>query len=372
MTQILVIEDDPTQRLLTSSVLRSAGYEVTEAVDGAEGLALARKEPPDLIVCDVVMPGLNGYELVMRLRQEAIFSSTPIILLSAMADRSHMRVGMTAGADDYLHKPFRAAELRKSVQALLSKRELQRVQYARVGKTEMYVALELQKESLASRYEERLLQELNARWIKPTGPGSELNYTRATVLVVDLFAAILRHYPCDGALGSVVRRVYQAASDSLYLFGAQYLVPAGDDLVAVFPEASAPEAAKTRLSALRAAFGMQKMVQVAFESVADSSTSEAPVAPSLSIALHVGPVALLNVEDPLHGGKSLTLAVGEAVQLTKALRRQAQASQWRVSCSSEVIADIAEWVAQGEKALLAGEQIDLAMPVVELLAVAQA
>ena len=372
MTQILVIEDDPTQRLLTSSVMRSAGYTVAEAVDGAEGLALAQQTPPDLIVCDVVMPGLNGYELVALLRQEARFSSVPIILLSTMTDRSQMRLGMTAGADDYLQKPFRAAELRKSVQALLSKRELQRVQFARASKAAVYAALDQQKESLASRYEKRLQQELNERWIEKSRPDSEMDYPNATVLVANLFATILRDHPCDGALGSVVRRVYQAVSDSLYLFGAQYLVAAGDDLVAVFPEAVPSEVAKTRLSALRSAFGMQKMVQAAFEAVADGHSSEVTFAPTLCIALYDGPVALFNVDDPLHGGKSFTLAVGQAVNMAKVLNKQAQLSQWGVSCSSDMIAGIPEWVAQGEKALLSIDQIAPAIEVVELLAVAPA
>ncbi len=371
MTQILVIEDDPTQRLLTSSVLRSAGHDVVEAADGNEGLALARQEPPDLIVCDVVMPGLNGYELVASLKQDAAFATIPVILLTAMAERSHMRTGMTAGADDYLYKPFRAAELRKSVEALLSKRELQRVQFARAGKTALNAALDLQKESLAKRYEKRLEQELNERWIEQTGPDSEVNYPRATVLVVNLFAAILRHPSSTRSLGSVVHRVYQAASDSLYLFGAQYLVPAGDDLVVVFEKASASEATKTRLMALRAAFGMQKMVQAAFESVLDASAGEAPSAPGLTIALHTGPLILLSVEDPLHGGQSLTLAVGEGVEVAKAIGRYAQAREWRVCCSSDVIADIPDWVAQGEKARSPAELMPKGLEVVELLAVAQ-
>jgi hypothetical protein len=113
------------------------------------------------------------------------------------------------------------------------------------------------------------------------------------------------------------------------------------------------------------------MVQAAFESVADASPGGAPAASFLTIALHTGPVTLLNVEDPLHGGKSLTLAVGEAVQISKALGRHAQASQWRVSCSSEVIAGIPEWVAQGQKAVLSVDQIPPSMQIVELLAVAQ-
>ncbi len=121
MPLILVIEDDPTQRLLTSSVLRTAGYEIAEATDGAEGLAQARAVSPDLIVCDVMMPVLNGYELVAALRKADELATIPVILLSAMAKRSHVRIGMTSGADDYLYKPFRATELRQSVKVFAGK-----------------------------------------------------------------------------------------------------------------------------------------------------------------------------------------------------------------------------------------------------------
>lgn len=374
MPLILVIEDDSTQRLLTSSVLRSAGYEVVEAQDGTEGLKLARQSPPDLVVCDVVMPGMNGYELVASLKQEAAFATVPVILLTAMSERSHMRAGMTAGADDYLHKPFRAVELRKAVETLLSKRELQRVQFARAGKTAMIAALEQQKESLAHRYEKRLAQELNDRWVEQTGHESELAYPHATVLFVNLFETIVRHQPLDRPLGSVTQRVYQAASDSLYLFGAQHLVPAGDDLLAVFPEPVASDAGRTRLLALRAAFGMQKMVQAALESVASPGASNSgkavPAFSGLTISLHTGPMSLLTLQDPLHGGQSLTLAVGETVQAVKSLGRQARGSQWGISCSAAVARGLTEWVTIGEQNKLASESFATGLEVMELLAAA--
>jgi CheY-like chemotaxis protein len=368
--QILVIEDDPTQRLLTCSVLRSAGYAVAEAADGLEGVAMAQGQPPDLIVCDVVMPGLNGYELVERLKRDAVFSTIPVILLTAMAERSHMRTGMTAGADDYLHKPFRAAELRKSVEALLAKRALQREQFARAGQTAMVAALVEQKESLAGRYENRLAQELNERWIEPSGPGGELSYPSATILSVNLFEAVLRHSPPASGLHGVIQRVYQAASDSLYLFGARYLVPAGDDLLGIFPEPAAPDAGKTRMLALRSAFGLQKMVQAAFGSVPSQPDTGTVSMPLLTIALHTGPLALCRLEDPLHGGQPLTLATGAAVMTVKHLGRHAQAHRWHVSCSAAVLAGIAQSVVKGEKACLSSEQVHPGVEVTELRAVA--
>jgi DNA-binding response OmpR family regulator len=366
VTLILVIEDDPTQRLLTCSVLRSAGYQVVEAADGLEGVAIAQQQVPDLIVCDVMMPGLNGYELLETLKRDAAFSTIPVILLTAMADRSHMRTGMTAGADDYLHKPFRAAELRRSVEALLAKRALQREQFARAGESAMAAALEAQKESLAGRYETRLMQELNERWIEPSDTDGELSYSRATILSVNLFETVLRQPPPGRALHDVIQRVYQAASDSLYLFGARYLVPAGDDLLAVFPEPAAPDAGKTRLLALRSAFGMQQMVQAAFGAVPGQPDAGPVTLPLLTIALHTGPLALCRLEDPLHGGPPSTLATGAAVLTVKDLGKLALAQRWHVSCSAAVLAGIAQSVVKGEQARLPGPQAGTELEVTEL------
>lgn len=86
------------------------------------------------------------------------------------------------------------------------------------------------------------MQEINERWIGKTEPGSELTYFNATVVLVNLFEAILRRHPLDGLLGSAVQRVYQAACDSLYLFGAVHLIAMGDDLLAIFPEPAALDA----------------------------------------------------------------------------------------------------------------------------------
>ncbi len=370
MIHILVIEDEPTQRLLTCSVLRSAGYEVTEAVDGSDGLRRAQKTPPDLIVCDVMMPGLNGYELVTALKRDPALATIPVILLTAMAKRSHVRIGMTSGADDYLYKPFRATELRESVKVLLAKQKLQIEHFRGIGRNSIIAALEHQKEQLALRYEKRLSQELNERWISKTEPGTELTYFNATVVQVNLFEAIVRRQPLDSLLGSAVQRVYQAACDTLYLFGARHLVPMGDDLLAVFPEPTAPDDGKIRLQALRSVFGMQKIVRAAFESMMENATRQEAAVTSLTIALHVGRVALIHVEDPLHGSQSMTLAAGEAINAVKAIAKHAQTTQWRVSCSLAVLGGLSDYVAMGDKTRLPEGAAAPGLELVELLAVA--
>lgn len=362
---ILVIEDDPTQRLLSSSVLRSAGYEVLEAADGSTGLELARQYVPALIVCDVMMPGLNGYQLVAALKHEVALSTIPVILLTAMTERAHVRAGMTAGADDYLSKPFRAAELRRSVAALLAKREVQRAQYDRDFAEKMKAALRAQKDALSLRYEMRLMQELNERWSAQDDTNLELRYDNATVLLVDLFSSINHRFPQAQRFGAT-RRVYQAASDTLYLFGASRLVPAGNDLLAVFPDVGDAGAAPTGLLAVRAAFGLQKIVQASFHAMVPEPARGDVASPPVTIALYSGTVTLVHIKDPLHGGEGLTFASGEAVDAAKALGEHARAEAWQVCCAREVTAGFSERVVAGGSARVSrGVGLDL-VPVVEL------
>ena len=374
MIRILVIEDEPTQRLLTCSVLISAGYEVTEAVDGAEGLSLAQKMPPDLVVCDVMMPGLNGFELVTALKSDAALATIPIILLTAMAKRAHMRIGMTAGADDYLYKPFRATELRQSVEALLAKQKLQHKHFNQVGKTSIIAALELQKEQLGRRYEKQLKQELNERWDAQPERDAELVFFNATVLQVNLFEVALQYPPNDKQLGSVIQRVYQVAGDSLYLFGARYLIGMGTNLLAIFPEpdaADGPDDGKIRLQALRSAFSLGYVLRATFDAMLDDAPTGLVKKTGLRIALHTGPVAVLGLQDPLHGGSSISMAVGSAVKSVNALSQHALSSDWRVSCTSAVTAGLQDWVELGKSAALSDKNDNLTLEAFELLAVAQ-
>lgn len=122
MSLILVIEDTDALRDEIADILGFEGFEVETAENGRIGLERAAALRPDLIVCDVMMPEMDGYEVVTALRANPDLATTPCVLLTARAERNDVRRGMAAGADDYLTKPFGAEELMTAVRAALAKR----------------------------------------------------------------------------------------------------------------------------------------------------------------------------------------------------------------------------------------------------------
>jgi signal transduction histidine kinase len=121
MKKILVIDDEEWLREMIHLALQQRGFEVIEAVDGADGIELARKELPDLILCDINMGKVDGYLTLSSLRNEAPTAAIPFILMTGLADNAGMRHGMELGADDYLPKPFTTDGLYAAVDARLKK-----------------------------------------------------------------------------------------------------------------------------------------------------------------------------------------------------------------------------------------------------------
>lgn len=114
--KILVIDDEPSIIRLVEAYLKPEGYEVLTATDGAAGLKAARAFKPDLLILDVMLPGMDGIELLSRLRRE---SDVYVILLTARTEETDKVVGLTVGADDYVTKPFSPRELTARVKAAL-------------------------------------------------------------------------------------------------------------------------------------------------------------------------------------------------------------------------------------------------------------
>jgi two-component system alkaline phosphatase synthesis response regulator PhoP len=116
MTKILVIDDEPSITNLVSAYLKPEGYEVFTAADGNAGLKATRAFKPDLIILDLMLPGMDGLELLSRLRRE---SDVYVIMLTARTDETDKIVGLSVGADDYVTKPFSPRELVARVKAAL-------------------------------------------------------------------------------------------------------------------------------------------------------------------------------------------------------------------------------------------------------------
>lgn len=121
MKKILVIDDEEWLREMVHLALQQRGYEVIEAQNGADGVALAVKQIPDLVLCDVNMEKLDGYATLSKLRNEPATATIPFILMTGLADNAGMRHGMELGADDYLPKPFTLDGLYAAVEARLKK-----------------------------------------------------------------------------------------------------------------------------------------------------------------------------------------------------------------------------------------------------------
>jgi signal transduction histidine kinase len=150
MTRILVIEDESLLCAEVSDWLTFEGYDVQGATDGAAGVEMAFQFLPDLIICDITMPKLDGYGVLLELHSNPITASIPFIFVTARAAHEDIRKGMTAGADDYITKPFTRLELLQAVESRLQKKLAQR--------HEVEEKVNALQQALAQEREQRLLK----------------------------------------------------------------------------------------------------------------------------------------------------------------------------------------------------------------------
>jgi DNA-binding response OmpR family regulator len=331
MASVLLIEDDDAQRFVAAFALKKAGHEVREAADGLAGVAAARELRPDVIVCDVMMPGMTGYEVLAQLRAEPVLATVPVVLLTAMSDRKHMRQGMTAGADDYLTKPYRPDELCEAINAVLSRRQVQEEAFRSSASGMVETALEQQKEQLGRDYETQLQRQINARWTQ-ANRASDLNYPHAFLLLADLLGGETAE--AEASLAERVKQAQQAARDTLYLFGATQVLPYGARLMAVFAGDQASVSTSAEVRVLRAAIAL---------------TKGAPRGRTVTVAMHTGAVALVAVTDGLHGDQGHALVPGEAVNTVAALEEAAAANGWRIAATEAMVKTLDEHAALGRR-----------------------
>lgn len=132
---ILVIEDETDTRNLFLNILESEGFETIGAENGAEGIKQAQKHLPDLIICDIIMPDMDGYDVLNNLRQDPVTAIIPFIFLTGSDDKAAIRKGMELGADDYITKPSTIEELLRAIAVRLEKQALFKYLYA--GKSQL-------------------------------------------------------------------------------------------------------------------------------------------------------------------------------------------------------------------------------------------
>ncbi len=131
MKKILIIEDNQDVRENTADILELANYEVCTAENGKMGIELAKSKKPDVIICDIMMPELNGYDVLEYLSEDEKTATTPFIFLTAKTEKTDIRKGMNLGADDYLTKPFEENELLKAVEVRLKKHNFLKKEFSK-------------------------------------------------------------------------------------------------------------------------------------------------------------------------------------------------------------------------------------------------
>jgi len=138
---VLIVDDEPHNRLLAETILTKEGYTFQIAVTGEEALAIVARQPPDLVLLDIVMPGMGGYEVAKRLKANPATRSIPLIIVSALEDREARMLALSAGAEDFLARPVDASELRVRVRNLLRLKACSDYHERYVERLEMEVGL---------------------------------------------------------------------------------------------------------------------------------------------------------------------------------------------------------------------------------------
>jgi CheY-like chemotaxis protein len=369
MPLIVVMDDDASTRVLVSAVLRKEGYDVLAAEDGAQGLALIREHKPDLIVSDVQMPNLDGFGVVEAVRAEQDITTTPIILLTSLQDRAHMRQGMTTGADDYLTKPFAPQELRDAVNAQLSKLVRAEAIQAQVVDRAVAQALSEQQEKISRLYEKRMAKELSAQWpdsLQNNDAGER--FASATVLYADMrdYAAWTQRLS-SGELSQVVQQFYSSVGDTVHLFGSHYMQFLGDGMLCVFVENSDTSSVNHAMRAAKAAFGLQDGTR-RLDAFVKQKFGERGLPPfSLNVALHSGAVSFAKLEGIFGGGSQLT-PVGETVTTALKMFQSQPAIDWPIAASVQTQRLAVNAARSGRRAMLQVPGKNVAIDAVELVA----
>lgn len=131
MTKVLIIEDNNDIRENVVEILELSGYEVNAAENGKKGIEIALSYQPDIVLCDIMMPEMDGYDVLRTLNQNSNTQATPFIFLTAKAERTDVRRGMELGADDYLTKPFDDVELLRAIESRLKRKQVHQMFYGK-------------------------------------------------------------------------------------------------------------------------------------------------------------------------------------------------------------------------------------------------
>lgn len=337
-TKVLIIEDDPGIRRSLALSLKTEGYRVSEAPSGTIGLEMAHSEMPDLVICDVNMPQMDGFAVVAKLRESPDLGSVPFVFLTARSERADVRRGMNLGADDYLTKPFTLDELIEAVKGRLKKHS-----DSREALTQELI---LGGERLRTRFLSRLTGQVeHSAFDDAVRPGASSSITEATVLFTDIrgFTTISERLLVT-EIGELLNRYFQLACEPIVAAGGRIVKFIGDGIMAVFPHGEGQPRERQALHAIQAGLGLSLIANQfrhwMYTHYADRGLPEF----AIGVGIHTGEVTLCQLGG---AGQDNFTAVGDTVNIAARLEAQTKELGWRVVASGAAISAAGDAVIHG-------------------------
>lgn len=361
MATIVVCEDDAATRSLITAVLSKAGHQVEAFDNGLKGFARLLEGDVELLISDVQMPGKDGFALVAQVREDKELLSLPCILLTALNQRAHMRVGMTSGADDYVTKPFQPQELLDAVDSQL-KRALE-VHKLHIEETQRSVSSAISKRTnqLMELFEKRLQEELQLRWSHSDTSSSHLRGTLLTCAIQqqEQWLAVLT----NAQMADLARLFFNKVADSAALFGASYLQFIGDGLLIAFDQAEDASSLNQMGRSMKLIEAMPAIRSSTRAYVLDklqgNTISQNPLPGfNFNIAIHVGELTIGKLEG-VAGGIEQLVPVGQDMQLMARLRKAAHVLRWPVLLSQAGMDHWQQQILQRGQTPQAYEHVDI-------------
>ncbi|HEX2545324.1 MAG TPA: protein kinase [Ramlibacter sp.] len=329
MTKVLVVEDDDAIRNNVARLLRLEGYDICVASNGTEGLQAARREQPDVLVSDINMPGLDGFALVETLRKDPKLATVCVLMLTALDDRASMRRGMTAGADDYLAKPFTRTELLEALDGLLKKR----------GRIEssIHSAVQAREDDLKRAFTESLGGHPMADKVGLQAPEGAVadQVLQAVVLFSDIrnFTSLAEKLD-SSEVAELLTQYFERTSEPLLRHGGRHLKFIGDGLMALFSDggngAALPAARRAVSAALAVTLATHEFRQWLAERFAERGLP--PFA--IGVGLHAGEVTICRLGS---GDVRDTTPIGDTVNTAARLQGASKELGWTVVASTALL-----------------------------------
>jgi class 3 adenylate cyclase/tRNA A-37 threonylcarbamoyl transferase component Bud32 len=327
--RILAIDDDPSMLALVTHILSRAGYEVDVATDGAEGLRKIAAQAPDLVLCDVQMPGMDGFATLESLRANAATAALPFVLLTSLDHRENVRRGMRLGADDFLSKPVRPNELIESVNTALDKRR-------RLGALVSEHALP-KHDDLRRLYETELGSgHGQAGSVAEAALGAITGrMVTQTVMFADIrgFTSISERLPASD-IAELLSRYLREACKPILQHRGRIMKIMGDGLMALFGHDAPEDVAAHAKGALRAGMGVLE-VALEFRSWLAGRFDLTGLPPfDVGVGIHTGQVLLFQLSA---GGIGDLTAVGDTVNVASRLEAKSKELGWQMVASMATI-----------------------------------